>query len=127
MMMPDKLALELYRFYGAIIDLADQAWIAIILKFAEFFRKIYGMHAVLLKLLNCLTLCAQNSLCCVAPRSLRINAQKVFCARRADHNPADVGEIEFDAVHVFSPLDGPFLKLCELFVREVRNGFLLLG
>ena len=54
--------IELYGFHGAIVDLADQARVAVVLKFAEFLRKIHGMHAGLLKFLNCRNGGAQNLL-----------------------------------------------------------------
>src|ERR1700740_1725728 len=103
MMVPDEFTLELDGLHGAIIDFADDARIAVVAEAAELLLEIDGLHfAPDSKIVHHFAYSGKN-----APRGFRLGGfgegpQKILRTRRANHPPADLAEIDFDAVHVFS-------------------------
>src|ERR1051325_4304207 len=57
----------------------------------------------------------------------RIDAKKIFRAGGADHNPAYVAEIEFDAVEILAARDGEIQELSAFAVGKIGDGFLFLA
>src|SRR2546423_1862869 len=55
-----------------------------------------------------------------------IDAEEGLSAGRADHHPADIAEVEFDAVHVFAICDRQVDDLFELRTGKVFDRFFLL-
>ena len=58
---------------------------------------------------------------------LRIDAQQVFGSRRAHHHPADIAQINFDAVEIFAAVDGPIEKSLQFRAAEMFDGLFFLA
>src|ERR1700740_676193 len=126
-MVPNELALQFNGLYVAIVDLADHAGIPVVLKFAEFFRQVHGMHGGLLKALNGRNSSPKNFFRGIGPRGLSVNAQQIFRSGRTHHDPSDVAEVKLESVHVFPALDWPLLELIQFLVRKMSDGLRFLG
>src|SRR5580704_3788778 len=60
-------------------------------------------------------------------RGLGINPQHVFGAGSAQHQPADVSQVHFDAVEIFAAGDGPIEQALEFRGGKMADGFFLLA
>src|SRR6266581_2029933 len=50
----------------------------------------------------------------------------MFCPGSADHDPTDVGEVNFDAIQIFAPRHRKIEEFFAFAVRKIRDGFFFL-
>src|SRR5512146_2486550 len=68
----------------------------------------------------------ENSTCRFDFIGFRVDAEQILGARGADHDPADVGEINLDSVESFAARDRQVEKFVALAIGEIGDGLFFL-
>src|ERR1700721_1623216 len=133
-MVPDEFALEFHDFDIGVVYFPDDFGTPVFVYVIQFFFEVYNFHGALLSGGSRGAPTRNNrydGVECPASdiraRGFGINAQHVFGAGSAHHDPAELANINLDAVDVFAASDGPVENGFQVGVGKIAQLFFFLS